>query len=86
LLDAAATLIRPGGLLIYSTCSLEPEENAQVVDAFLSRHAEFRRAAVPASAAMPAELLTAAGDFQSLPQRHAIDGAYAARLERRGAR
>jgi 16S rRNA (cytosine967-C5)-methyltransferase len=78
LLDAAARLVRPGGLLIYATCSLEPEENAEVVDAFLSRHAEFQRA--PSPAAIPAELLTPAGDFQSLPQRHGIDGAYAARL------
>ena len=80
LLDAAAPLVRPGGLLIYATCSLEPEENAQVVEAFLHRHREFRR--TPQPAAVPAELLTPAGDFQSLPQRHGIDGAYAARLQR----
>jgi len=80
LLDAAARLVRPGGgLLIYATCSLEPEENAQVVEAFLHRHQEFRRTPPPAS--VPGELLTPAGDFQSLPQRHGIDGAYAARLQ-----
>jgi 16S rRNA (cytosine967-C5)-methyltransferase len=82
LLDSAAGLVRPRGLLIYSTCSLEPEENEQVVDAFLSRHDDFARAPSPPTAA-PAELLTLAGDFQSLPQRHGIDGAYAARLVRR---
>jgi len=81
LLAAAAPLLRPGGLLIYATCSLEPEENTAVVEEFVSRYPEFSRAPDPAS--VPAELLTAAGDFQSLPQRHGIDGAYAARLARR---
>jgi 16S rRNA (cytosine967-C5)-methyltransferase len=80
LLAAAATLVRLGGLLIYATCSLEPEENAAVVDDFLSRHPDFARAPAPSS--FPAELLTSAGDYQSLPQRHGIDGAYAARLVR----
>jgi len=81
LVAAAAPLVRMGGVLIYATCSLEPEENSAVVEDFLSQHPEFTRA--PAPAAVPAELLTPAGDFQSLPQRHGVDGAYATRLMRR---
>ena len=81
LLEAGARLPRAGGVLVYATCSLEPEENSDVVNEFLERHPEFRRAAPPAGT-VPAELLTEAGDFESLPQRHGIDGAYAARLVR----
>lgn len=80
LLAAAASLVRPGGLLVYATCSLEPEETVAVVEEFLSRHPEFTRA--PAGA-VPDALITPAGDFESLPQRDGIDGAYAARLTRR---
>jgi 16S rRNA (cytosine967-C5)-methyltransferase len=80
LLDAAAALVRPGGLLIYATCSLEPEENETQVDAFLERHPEFARR--PAAGAAPPALRTAGGDFQALPHRDGVDGAYAARLAR----
>jgi 16S rRNA (cytosine967-C5)-methyltransferase len=80
LLAAAAELVRPGGMLVYATCSLEPEENSDIVTDFLARHPHFVRA--PATAHVPAALLTADGDFQTLPQRDGTDGAYAARLLR----
>ena len=80
LLDAASGLARPGGTLVYATCSLEREENTDQVEAFLQRHPDYRRA--PAADAVPPELVTADGDLQALPQRHAIDGVYAARLVR----
>jgi 16S rRNA (cytosine967-C5)-methyltransferase len=79
LLDAAASRIAPGGVLCYATCSLEPEENEAQVNAFLRRHETFER---QPTAVIPAELTTAAGDLQTLPQRDGIDGAYAARLVR----
>ncbi len=80
LLDAAAELVRPGGLLVYATCSLEPEENTEVVEQFLSRHPQFARDTDPT--AVPGALLMAHGDLESLPFRHGLDGAYAARLRR----
>ena len=83
LLDAAGRLVRPGGTLVYATCSLEREENTDQVEAFLQRHNDFRRA--PVADVVPPELVTAAGDLQALPQRHAIDGVYAARLVRSAA-
>jgi 16S rRNA (cytosine967-C5)-methyltransferase len=79
LLDAAATAVAPGGFLVYSTCSLEPEENQEQVDAFLDRHPEFRR---EPNETFPAALTAPEGDLMILPHRHHMDGAFAARLRR----
>ncbi|HEU4699614.1 MAG TPA: transcription antitermination factor NusB [Gemmatimonadales bacterium] len=79
LLDEAAHAVAPGGLLVYATCSIEPEEDEQQVDAFLARHPEFRR---EPPEDFPASLLSAQGDLVVLPQRHRMDGAFAARLRR----
>ncbi|HEX6433284.1 MAG TPA: 16S rRNA (cytosine(967)-C(5))-methyltransferase RsmB [Gemmatimonadales bacterium] len=79
LLDSTAGIVAPGGLLIYSTCSLEPEENQHQVEWFLSRHPEFCREPAPD---IPNSLISADGDLVILPQLHGIDGAYAARLRR----
>ena len=79
LLDGAAAAVRPGGLLVYATCSLEPEENEEQVARFLGAHPDFRR---EPSRAVPAECLSEAGDLTLLPHRHGTDGAFAARLRR----
>jgi 16S rRNA (cytosine967-C5)-methyltransferase len=81
LLASAAGSVAPGGLLLYSTCSLEPEENERQVERFLAERPEFSRE--PAETFPPA-LLSSRGDLMILPQRDQMDGAYAARLRRRG--
>ncbi len=80
ILESAQHLVRPGGLLIYSTCTLEPEENEVQVKAFLDRHAEFQLAP---SDAVPARFVTEEGFLRVLPQDSGFDGSFAARLRRR---
>ena len=79
LLRACADVVRPGGWLVYATCSLEPEENEDQIEALLARDHRFER---DPGDAVPADLRTARGDLQLLPFRHGTDGAYAARLRR----
>ncbi|HEV8151191.1 MAG TPA: transcription antitermination factor NusB [Gemmatimonadales bacterium] len=81
LIRAQAEVVRTGGLLVFATCSLEPEENELQVEAFLAADRRFRREP-PEGEALSAELLTSAGDLFLLPHRHGTDGSYAARLRR----
>jgi 16S rRNA (cytosine967-C5)-methyltransferase len=80
ILDEAATIVAVGGLLIYSTCTLEPEENEEQVKSFLRRHPEFVLEAPP-EGAVPAETVQD-GMLRVLPHVHGVDGAFAARLRR----
>jgi 16S rRNA (cytosine967-C5)-methyltransferase len=91
LLARAVELVKPGGLLVYCTCSLEPEEGVAIVEEALARDSRLRRRPVSAVDIGGVDtLLTAAGDLRTLPchlpdpnpQLSGIDGFYAARLER----
>ena len=83
ILAHAARLLKPGGRLVYATCSLLEAENEAIVAAFLDAHADF--ALLPAQRALAEQKIPLdTGDYLSLqPHRHATDGFFAAVLERR---
>ena len=78
LANASAT-VRPGGRLIYSTCSVEREENEDVVRSFLDKHKDFDRVTLDA----PEDLRTEAGAVRTWPHRDGTDGFFVAAFERR---
>ena len=84
MLTSLATVVRPGGRVIYSTCSSEPEENELVVDAFLATHPDFTRATPPGFRDRPelAALLDADGALKTLPFRDGLEAFYATWLVR----
>jgi 16S rRNA (cytosine967-C5)-methyltransferase len=83
LLESVAPCLRAGGVLVYSTCSTEPEENQSVIDQFLRSHAEFQREGVGPWLPEPARRwLTEQGDLSTLGNRESMDGFYAARLKK----
>lgn len=82
LLDAAAGMVAPGGLLVFAVCSLEPEEGVEQVERFLQRDARFARVPVISSDVFGRdELISADGDLRTLPN-HGMDGFFAARVRR----
>ena len=88
MLDNAVTLVRPGGLLVYCTCSLEPEEGEEQIEALLGRNNSLARVLIkPPEIGGAGHLITPKGDLRTLPchvlgPAVGLDGFFAARLRR----
>jgi len=82
ILAAAATLVKPGGRLVYATCSVLPEENEAIVAAFLAAHPQFTPGDVAADLARAGIALDTGPTLKLFPHLHGCDGFFAAILER----
>ena len=90
LLDNAVTLVRPGGLIVYSTCSLQPEEGECQIARLIGNGAPVERVPVdPAEVGGLGEIINDVGEVRSLPCHAAdwggLDGFHIARVRRTGA-
>ncbi len=79
ILNNAATLLRPGGILVYSTCTLEKRENSKVIEQFLLKHNEFYEEEIKGITGLTREKR----GYQSYPHKTHTDGFYYCRLRKR---
>lgn len=79
ILENVCRYVRSGGVLVYSTCTILPEENEQVTEAFLQAHPEFERTAFT----LPLPIGSCDGQLTLWPQRHGTDGFYICRMRRK---
>jgi 16S rRNA (cytosine967-C5)-methyltransferase len=80
LIRKAASLVKPGGIFVYSTCSIEPEENFGIVQAFLAENPNYKL--LDAAEVFPDQHVDLEGCVQTFPHVHQVDGAFAAKIER----
>jgi len=93
MLNSAANLVKPGGILVFAVCSCEPEENEQVIEAFLKKRKDYSLSSIIDSENLPmdttrrlsfsdSKLNTAGSFFKTYPDEYYMDGFFAARLKR----
>jgi 16S rRNA (cytosine967-C5)-methyltransferase len=80
ILENAAKHVKSGGVLVYSTCTTEPEENFEVIKSFLTDHPEF--SIESASQFVDSRVVSADGYIETFPHRNAMDGSFAMRLKK----
>jgi len=82
ILDNAAPYLKKGGSLIYSTCTIMPEENEEVIEEFISLHRNFICISPPDT--IDSRVIDERGYFQAYPHRHGTDGFFGAVLRKKG--
>jgi 16S rRNA (cytosine967-C5)-methyltransferase len=80
LLDSASEIVKTNGILVYSTCTILPEENTEVIDYFLHTHPNFK--VENARQFVSEEVVSKSGFIETWPDKHGIDGSFAARLKK----
>ena len=80
ILENAARHVKPDGVLVYSTCTTEPEENISLIHSFLADHPEF--SIENAGRFIDPKLVTPEGAVETFPHRHLMDGSFAVRLKK----
>lgn len=83
ILDGVASVVRPGGRLVYAVCSIEPEEGPEVVEAFLASREDYARIDLRLEQPHLARFVASDGTLRTWPQRDGFDGFYAAAMRRR---
>jgi 16S rRNA (cytosine967-C5)-methyltransferase len=81
LLESGADVLKPGGVMVYSTCTIEDEENEEVVAQLLSQRQDL--ILENAASLVPPETVTEAGFVRTFPHRHGLDGTFGARLRKK---
>jgi 16S rRNA (cytosine967-C5)-methyltransferase len=81
ILENATTLVKPGGCIVYSTCTTEPEENFDIIREFLTNHQDY--SIEPPGEIIPKDVVSANGCIETFPHRHGMDGSFAVRLRKK---
>ncbi len=81
ILENATTLVKPSGCILYSTCTVEPDENFNIVKDFLANHQDFT--IEPPGETIPKDVVSAEGFVETFPHRHGMDGSFAIRLRKK---
>lgn len=82
ILDSICQYIKPDGILVYCTCTIEPEENEQVIEKFLDTHKEFQLQNISLFLPKSVDFTSEEGYLRIYPHLHNMDGFFAARMKR----